>query len=299
MQKRNIMLAALITLTVSLTACSGPKTTQAPVGLPTQEAKDREGTSQASSEKTRYEKIMESGVLRVGTEGTYKPFTYHDDSNKLCGYDVEVAKAIGHKMGVKTEFSEITWEGLLTSLDTGTIDLVLNQVGVTDERKEKYDFSEPYLYSYIALITKNGNNAVTNWESARGKRTSLNISSNYALIADQYNMDVTASDTFSKDIELLLAGRTDCVINNTIAFNDYLTQKPDTPIQIAAVQEQPDAVAIPVPKGNTHFIILANPESRNLIYHTTDIDFIRPWNNVSGPGCNPAHIQSSCLWQDL
>ncbi|MFQ9705448.1 MAG: transporter substrate-binding domain-containing protein [Enterocloster clostridioformis] len=49
--------------------------------------------------------MLESGVLKVGTEGTYKPFTYHDDNNELCGYDVEAARAIGEKMGVKTEFS--------------------------------------------------------------------------------------------------------------------------------------------------------------------------------------------------
>lgn len=258
-------------MTASLAACGGqkPATTQPAAATaaetkggdqkeePKEDQKPEE-TAAASAEKTRYEKILESGVLKVGTEGTYKPFTYHDDNNELCGYDVEVARAIGEKMGVKTEFSEITWEGLLTSLDTGTVDLVLNQVGVTDERKAKYDFSAPYLYSYIALITKTDNNDITDWDSANGKKTSLNVSSNYALIAEKYNMDITASDTFSKDIELLLAGRTDCVINNTIAFNDFLTQKPDTPIKIAAVLEQADTVAVPIPQGNDDLVEAVN-----------------------------------------
>ncbi len=159
MKKRNLILtAALFAMTASLAACGGqkPATTQPAAATaaetkggdqkeePKEDQKPEE-TAAASAEKTRYEKILESGVLKVGTEGTYKPFTYHDDNNELCGYDVEVARAIGEKMGVKTEFSEITWEGLLTSLDTGTVDLVLNQVGVTDERKAKYDFSAPYL----------------------------------------------------------------------------------------------------------------------------------------------------------
>ena len=270
MKKRNLILtAALFAMTASLAACGGPATTQPAAATaaetkggdqkeePKEDQKPEE-TAAASAEKTRYEKILESGVLKVGTEGTYKPFTYHDDNNELCGYDVEVARAIGEKMGVKTEFSEITWEGLLTSLDTGTVDLVLNQVGVTDERKAKYDFSAPYLYSYIALITKTDNNDITDWDSANGKKTSLNVSSNYALIAEKYNMDITASDTFSKDIELLLAGRTDCVINNTIAFNDFLTQKPDTPIKIAAVLEQADTVAVPIPQGNDDLVEAVN-----------------------------------------
>ena len=206
--------------------------------------------AEEKKEQSAYERIMDKGVLTVGTEGTYKPFTYHDESDALTGYDVEVAKAIGEKMGVKVEFSEITWEGLLASLDNGTVDLVLNQVGVTEERKEKYDFSDPYLYSYIALIVNQDNDEISSWDASKGKKTSLNISSNYAQIAEEYEMDITASDTFSKDIELLLAGRTDCVINNTIAFNDYLIQKPDTPIKIADVKAEADTVATPIPKGN-------------------------------------------------
>lgn len=164
MKKRNLILtAALFAMTASLAACGGQKPAQTQPAADTaaeskggdkkEETKEEpksEETAAASAEKTRYEKILESGVLKVGTEGTYKPFTYHDDNNELCGYDVEVARAIGEKMGVKTEFSEITWEGLLTSLDTGTVDLVLNQVGVTDERKEKYDFSRP-LTSTVTL----------------------------------------------------------------------------------------------------------------------------------------------------
>lgn len=228
---------------------------------------DSEGTNEEgtdTTEQTTYEKIMEKGVITIGTEGTYKPFTYHDENDELTGYDVEVAKAIGEKLGVEVEFSEITWEGLLASLDNGTVDLVLNQVGVTDERKEKYDFSEPYLYSYIALITTEDNTDITDWESARGKKTSLNVSSNYALIAEEYDMDITSSETFSKDIELLTAGRTDCVINNTIAFNDYVTEKPDSKIKIVDVQEQADTVAIPIPKGNEDLVEAINKAIKEL-----------------------------------
>lgn len=266
MKKKGLALAAALMMAAALAGCGSQEkakeTTKAAESTGVQETAASEGEKDGEKKEAegsgRYQNILDAGVLKVGTEGTYKPFTYHDESDTLCGYDVEVAKMIGDKMGVETEYSEITWEGLLTSLDTGTVDLVLNQVGVTPERKEKYDFSDPYLYSYIALITLEDNAEITDWESAEGKKTSLNISSNYAGIAEQYGMDITASDTFSKDIELLLAGRTDCVINNTIAFNDYLAQKPDTPIKIVAVQETPDTVAIPIPKGNEDLLEAVN-----------------------------------------
>lgn len=226
--------------------------------------KKEEAKKEEPKAQTTYEKVMEKKVLVVGTEGTYKPFTYHDEKNELVGYDVEVAKAIGDKLGVEVKFSEITWEGLLASLDNGTIDLVLNQVGVTEERKAKYDFTDPYIYSYTALIVNDSNSDITSWESAKGKKTSLNVSSNYAIIAEEYGMDITASDTFSKDIELLLAGRTDCVINNTIAFNDYMSQKSDTPIKIAAILETPDTVCVPVPKGNEDLVAAVNQAIKEL-----------------------------------
>lgn len=213
---------------------------------------------------TGYEKIMEEGVITIGTEGTYKPFSYYDEENNLTGYDVEVAKAIGKELGVRVEFEEIGWDGLLGFLDNGTVDLVLNQVGVTETRREKYDFSEPYLYSYPALIIHEDNPDIHSWEDSRGHEASLNVSSNYADIAHEYNMTITTSDTFSKDIELLLAGRTECLINSTVAFSDFINKKPDTPIRISDIYPKPDTVAIPVPKGNEELVDAVNRAIYNL-----------------------------------
>lgn len=193
----------------------------------------------------------EKEILVIGTEGTYQPFTYHNEKNELVGYDVEVGRAIAEELGMEAQFMEITWEGLLAGLDNGQVDIVTNQVSVTEERKEKYNFSEPYLYSYPALIVKSDNDTIKSFEDAKGLKTSLNVSSNYALIAEEYGIEIVPSETFSKDIELLLAGRTDVVINDTVAFADYLRQKPDTPIKVAATLDKENVVAIPILKDDT------------------------------------------------
>lgn len=187
-------------------------------------------------------------ALVIGTEGTYQPFTYHNESDELVGFDVDIGKALAEEMGREVNFMEITWEGLLAGLDNGQVDIVMNQVGITEEREEKYLFSEPYLYSYPALIVKNDNDKINSFDDAKGYKTSLNVSSNFAKIAEEYGIEIIPSETFSKDIELLLAGRSDVVINDTVAFADYLKQKPDTPIKIAATLDKPNIVAIPIRK---------------------------------------------------
>ena len=89
--------------------------------------------------------IKASGVLRVGTEGVYSPFSYHDPATgQLVGYDVDVARAVADKLGVKVEFVETPWDSIFAALEANRFDVVANEVTINAERKEKYDLSEPY-----------------------------------------------------------------------------------------------------------------------------------------------------------
>ncbi|MFC0309938.1 transporter substrate-binding domain-containing protein [Gallibacterium trehalosifermentans] len=93
-------------------------------------------------------------TLTVGTEGMYPPFTYHDESGKLTGYDVEVARAVSEKLGLKIEFKETAWNALLAGLNNGRFDTVVNQVSMNPERSKKYQSSLPYSYSGVALAIR-------------------------------------------------------------------------------------------------------------------------------------------------
>ena len=95
-------------------------------------------------------------MFKIGTEGTYAPFTYHDESGKLTGFDVEIGTAIAQRLGVKPQFVEGKWDGLIAGLDVNRYDAVINEVAVTDARKAKYDFSDPYITSHAALIVAFG-----------------------------------------------------------------------------------------------------------------------------------------------
>ena len=108
-------------------------------------------------------------VLRVGTEGTYSPFSFRDDNDKLTGYDVDVAKAVAKKIDYKIKFVEAPWDSMLAAFDAKKTDVVFNQVAITPERKEKYLFSTPYSVSHPALIVNKDNNEIKDFADLKGK----------------------------------------------------------------------------------------------------------------------------------
>ena len=89
--------------------------------------------------------VKSAGVLRVGTEGVYSPFSYHDPATgQLVGYDVDVARAVADKLGVRVEFVETPWDSIFAALEANRFDVVANEVTINSERQQKYDLSEPY-----------------------------------------------------------------------------------------------------------------------------------------------------------
>lgn len=195
------------------------------------------------------DRILAAGVITIGTEGTWPPMTYHDEAGELTGFDVEVAKAIAEKLGVKAEFVETDWDSLIAGLGVGRFDIIVNEVTPTEERKQTYDFSDPYTYVYDVVITKEDNNDISTMEDLKGKKTSNTISSTHAQIAESYGAEVIAVDTFEASIEMVLQGRADATINGELVFNDYITQKPDSGLKIAAYNKEAISTAIPVRKG--------------------------------------------------
>lgn len=220
-------------------------------------AKSGEGTASASvetkAEGTASEDllatILEKGEIVVAMEGTWAPWTYHDENDQLVGYDVEVAKAIAEKLGVTAAFVEGEWDGLLAGLDAGRYDIMVNGVDITKERQEKYDFSDPYAYNRTAVIVSEDNDSIKTMEDLNGKNTANTISSTYAEVAEKYGAAVTGVDDLNQTFELLLTGRIDATLNAEVTYYDYMKAHPDAKIKIAALDPQSTQVAIPVRKG--------------------------------------------------
>ncbi len=194
-------------------------------------------------------KIQKKGEIVVAMEGTWAPWTYHDENDNLVGYDVEVAQKIAEKLGVKVTFVEGEWDGLLAGLDAGRYDIMVNGVDITEERAEKYDFSIPYAFNRTAVIVSGDNTEIQSLEDLKGKHTANTISSTYAALAESYGAEVTGVDDLNQTFELLLAGRIDATLNAEVTFYDYMSQHPEANVRIAALTEEATHVAIPMRKG--------------------------------------------------
>lgn len=177
-------------------------------------------------------------VVRVGVEGTYPPFTFHDAAtNELTGFDVEIIRAVAERAGWELEFVETQWDAIFPALDADRIDVIANQVSINPEREARYLFSEPYTYSQGVIATRADNEEITSLADLAGKTSAQSSTSNWADVAREAGADVEAVEGFAQAAELLVQGRVDATINDNITVLDYLANTGTEEIKIAAPAE--------------------------------------------------------------
>lgn len=222
------LLVAVVMLSIfAMTACSG-----------------------SDSEADLLAQIKERGEITIAMEGTWAPWTYHNENDELVGYDVEVGKAIAEKLGVEANFIEGEWEGLLAGLSAGRYDIMINGVDVDPEREKAYDFSIPYAYNRTAVITVGDNSDIQTLDDLQGKNTANTISSTYAQIAESYGANVTGVDDLNQTFELLLSGRIDATLNAEVTYYDYMKAHPEANLKIAVLTDEANKIAIPMRKAD-------------------------------------------------
>jgi His/Glu/Gln/Arg/opine family amino acid ABC transporter permease subunit len=190
------------------------------------------GTPESQSD----EPIAAAGVLRVGTEGIYPPYSFHDPAQggQLAGYDVDVARAVGDKLGVRVEFVETSWDSIFAALEADRFDIVANEVTITPEREAKYDLSEPYSTAEGVIVTRADDTSIASLADLKGKRTAQSPTSNWADVARQAGAQIVSVDGFAQAMAVLNDGRVDAVVNDTLSVQAYLSERPDAPIKVAA-----------------------------------------------------------------
>lgn len=207
-------------------------------------------SSSNNAEGDHLARIQAEGKMTVGLEGNWQPFCFHDEEDVLVGYDVEVAQNIGEKLGVEIVFVEGDWSGLLTGLTAGTYDLVINGVEINDDRKQSYDFSDPYMYDRAVLVVRTDNTEITCFEDLKGKKTANSIGSSYEKLGETYGAEVKGVESLAETMTLVKSGQVDATINASTSVQDYIATTGDTEIMVVDQTEEASQIGIPLPKGD-------------------------------------------------
>ena len=214
--------------------------------------------TEKSANQNSLDAVKASGKLSIGTEGTYAPFTYHDSNGDLTGFDVEIAREITRRMGVTPEFIETQWDGLIAGMDAQRFHVIFNEVSITDERKVKYDFSDPYIVSRASLIVSSNNTDIKSFADLKGKKSGQSLTSNLSEIARENGAEIVAVDGFNQAVDLLSSGRIDATVNDSLSYLDLKKQKPDVKIkQVDEVANGSQSAALFL-KGNDELVQAVN-----------------------------------------
>lgn len=193
--------------------------------------------------------IQEKGVLNVGLEGTYPPFSFQDENGKLAGFEVELSELLAKELGVKAKVQPTKWDGILAALESKRLDVVINQVTISEERKKKYDFSEPYTISGIQALVLKKKAEQLNIKTAQdlaGKKVGVGLGTNYEQWVKQ---DVPKAEvrTYEDDptkFADLRNGRIDAILIDRLAALEYAQKAKDTELAGAAFSRLESGVAL-------------------------------------------------------
>ncbi len=217
-----------------------------------------EATAAPQAQEDLLTQIQARGTLVIATEGNWAPWTYHDESGKLVGLDVEIGQLLAAGLQVEAGFQETDWDAILAGVDSGRFDIACNGVGYNPKRAEKYDFSTPYVYTHKVLVVAADNEDIHTVDDLQGRTTANSASSTYAQLAEEKGATVTYVSTLGETMELLVHGRVDATINAQVSIEDYLNQHPEDREKVKIVQVLPgDPVAFPVRKGPGSAALLA------------------------------------------
>ncbi|MGT2964357.1 transporter substrate-binding domain-containing protein [Streptococcus acidominimus] len=239
---KKLLVPALLVSSFALAACSGT------------------ADKSASTNQTEWEKIKEAGVLKVATPGTLYPTSYHDDADQLVGYEIDMVNEIGKRLDIKIEYQEIGVAEAFTSVDSGKVDVTVNNFDTTKERLEKYNFSIPYKYSIGGMIVRaDGSSGIeaadlSDW---KGKKAGGGAGTQYMKLAEKLGAEPVIYDNVTNDVYLrdVSTGRTDFIPNDyytqVIAIN-YITQQfPDIKVKMGTPKYNPTEQGIVMRKTDT------------------------------------------------
>jgi polar amino acid transport system substrate-binding protein len=187
------------------------------------------GCGQKQESLNSLEGVKKAGKLTIGLDDSYPPMEFRDSQNNLVGFDIDLGKEIGKKLGVETEFITSDFNGILLALNSSKFNIILSGLSITDKRKETIDFSNPYVMGGQVVAVKKGNTSIKSFEDLNGMIIACQLGSTGDKAASEIPgvKEVKKYDKITEAFHEVSAGRVDAVIMDAQVGGYYVAKNPN------------------------------------------------------------------------
>jgi len=208
----------------------------------------------SSSTDTSWSAIEEAGVIKVATSGTLYPNSFHEkETNDLTGYEVEIIRDVSSRLDITVEFVEMGVDGMLTSVNSGAVDIAAMGIDRDGENADKYNYTTPYKYSFGAMVVRQSDNSgIETLEDLEGKIAAGAATTTYMKVARHFGAEEKIYDNATNDIYLsdVANGRTDVILNDYYAQKMATAALPEIPVKVHDIFYNPSETNYAIKKGN-------------------------------------------------
>jgi polar amino acid transport system substrate-binding protein len=169
--------------------------------------------------------------LRVGMELQFPPFEQADASGNAEGVSVDIARAFGDYLGRDVVIENIAWTGLIPAVRTGTVDVIISSMTITEEREEQVDFSIPYIQAGLSMLVS-VDSPVQGYQDLNSDDVVIAVKSGTTgaiLAADQYpNADLRSFEDVAACVLEVAQGKADVFIYDPLTVYENYKSNPET-----------------------------------------------------------------------
>lgn len=210
------------------------------------------------------DEIKARGKIYIGTDATYPPMEFHDESGEIVGFDIDLGRAIAEELGVEAVFIDTAWDGIFPALDAGKFDIIMSSTSITEERLKSKEMSDPYYVTSQAIAVRKDNETIKGPEDLRGKTVAVQIGTTGDLaVSEMEGVTVKRFDTIDKAYMEVLNRRADAVVNDLSEVAYRMKILPDMKI-VGTFREGEERYGVTMRKGEVELLAAINEALRKI-----------------------------------